>query len=369
MNVADLKRGELDDSGDKILQFYARQPPDYAVYQTGQRVSVQYADDTIKADAQRKALTQLAPMRGELDGLLQSWRDAKESGGIAWPLSLRDGGKLHDRANRYDRRIADALRVALEGDLTGAGQVFSEIKADVLDERTGWARLEYLLASLGFAMLFILLAAFIAQSVLKTACFDGLTPLCFSKASDLWRGAMAGAFGAFFSIAIGIRGRTVLPDLNREANLTDAGLRVAIGIIAGTVIVALIVSGFVVLAIGQSQVKGEVDSLYMAIAGFLAGFSERMVPDLLASAVAKTGEAPVVRAPILTPAPVVPDKGAPADGTKPAVAGAPNADPAPDQTAVDCCVSGVDLTDQELTRDEDLPVASGGVNVSAQGGV
>jgi hypothetical protein len=103
----------------------------------------------------------------------------------------------------------------------------------------------------------------------------------------------------------------------------------------------------------------------MALAGFLGGFSERMVPDLLASAVAKTGEAPVVRTPIHDPDPTIgSDRGGPAEkagGLSDSGGIATGIDPVPAQALEDCCVSELQLADGEITPDGMLPAASGGV--------
>ncbi len=367
MNVADLKVDEPDSAGVRVRFIYARNPPRYAVYRTAARVLVHYADDPAKSDEQRKALAQLAPQRGEINGLVDGWRSADRDKRILW-IGPRNGEKLRAKAERYDRQVSDALIVALEGDLTGAGALLNTIKEDAKNERVGWSRFEYLLTAFGTAFALTLIGAFVAYFDTPEQCALGRM-LCIEHAWDIWRGVVAGAFGGFFSIALAIRGRTILTDLYRTSNLMDAALRVIIGSIAGAVLVALIDAGFVRFHLGESS-PGDYRAIHIFIVGFVAGFAERMVPDLLGTAEVKTGEAPVIRKP--EPEMNEEDRLAKAAGKAGGAAGAgagageveddgADDDPVPEQTGEDCCAADIELPDDEATPDSDLPPASGGV--------
>jgi hypothetical protein len=179
---------------------------------------------------------------------------------------------------------------------------------------------------------------------------------------NLIRASSGGTLGAFFSIALAIRTRTVLPDLQRVGNLVDAGLRIMIGFIAAGVLYALMRTGVVTLMLGDAKLIGDQSSwLYVLLIGFVAGFSERFVPDLLAkvgtSTDAHTGDAslpPPPPTPASAPSPVVEASN---EGETPAEDDDPHA---PDAQA-DHCVSDVELADHEITTDAELPAASGGV--------
>lgn len=371
MNISDLMLCEQDALGEKILRFYAHHSPQYAVYQTTERVAVQFADAVDDAGEQRKSLSQLAPVLSEINGLLQSWHNAPDTQRFIGFVPVRNGKKLRDQADRYDRRIGDALVVALEGDLTGAGDVIKAIKEDILDERVGWARLEYIISALVMAAQFIIFALLVNMLAFMHHCVEGGMPLCFPQATNLWRGAMGGALGAFFSIALGVSDRTVLTDLHRTSNLTDAALRVVIGTIAGTVLVALLLDDLVVIKIGDSM-PINANSLYIAIAGFLGGFSERLVPDLLASAGPKTGATPIVRTPIRDAAtkPDAPDatmKSLPAPADAPDTGADVDAKLAPVQQDSDAAAP--DATVDQFIPDKTLPSDSAAVKTVVNAGI
>lgn len=415
--VADVRRDGKDINGDLICKLYWRKPPYYAVYKTADRgVLIHFADDPDDALKQRRELAPLTPLRDEIDGLVQGWRTAEGRGFFG--LSSPD--RLHAKAECSDRRVGGALIQALEEDPPGAQVLLEKIKGDILNERVAWARFEYLLTAFAAALagmfaawllasllpfsrgpdgwaermreaglILLALAATIGVGVWTTkdshpAARGGLlfaiiaipvVAILIWPATELtpvdadygygvlmWRGAAAGAVGAFFSIALAIRGRTVLPDLLRTANMMDAMLRVVIGAIAGSVLIALIEGEVVTFKFAE---RGS--PLFVLIAGFLAGFAERLVPDLLEKVAAKPVEFNAeLAASRQRQAKVVDDaatagKTAQRDGTGTPVREDAVNDNAGD-TDVDAPREGFNaLNDDENTQDDELPPAIGGV--------
>jgi hypothetical protein len=282
--VDDIKLNAKDLADETIDRIYAKVRPFYAVYQTTSRVVVMYADDPAIAAEQHTRLAPLNVLRSEITGLIDGWRTSSYE-------------QLQARARRYDGRVAGALVVALEGDPTSAAAALTQIKTDIVDQRTSLGRFDVLTA--GFVVLLVFVTLF------------ALLSLVHGTSKDLAIASMAGAAGAFFSLAIGIRSRTVLPNLITRDNISDAGLRVIIGVMAAGVLYILLHSDLVTIAIGGAKLSGDALTREKAVViGFLAGFLERLVPDLLAKTTA-TGQAAALPAPVLGGGPIARGAGEP----------------------------------------------------------
>lgn len=340
MLVADIKLGATDSAGATVEAVYASRPPNYAVYRTKDRLMIHFADAPAKEAEQRTALACLGPLRGEINGLIDGWRSSS---------NLRDRAK----ATALDRRGADALVMALEGQPEGAMALLEAIKADVYDMRVSRARFQYLMVASAA------LAVAVIPIIVLTSDWYARAVFAFKPTTyPLWLAAAAGAFGAFFSVATGIRNRTVLPDLRAGDNSADAVLRVVIGVIAATVLIFLLQSGVVATpsfggkTVVHDPAGGAAYSWAMvAVVAFTAGFLERLVPDLLADSAIAT----------LKPAKPSAAAAAATAATTAAAARVAAAAPTPSEPSEDedSCVDRHDGADD--TPDEELPAARGGV--------
>jgi hypothetical protein len=341
MSVIEIEHGRNDASGAQIITVYARRPPDYAVYRTAERVVIHYSDDAALEKIQRTAMAQLNPVRGEINGLIDSWRTSKRE-------------QLNVNAKQYDRRVADALIACLEDDPVGAAAVLAAIKKDIVEERTSWARYQYLIVASITVVVVVALALFVANAfnisqVSRTICYATAT----------------GAVGAFFSIAIAIRSRTVLMDLRVRDNSADAILRIIIGSIAATLLICLAQSGAIDFRVGEATLQPDataVSWLFVLIVAFLGGFSERLVPDLLGkfAAIATNGQAPQP-APVVSPTVAKPEMAVAAAGGGVAIHTVSD-----HANKVDSCLSDIAVQPGEATPDTELPAASGGVAARRQ---
>jgi len=97
--------------------------------------------------------------------------------------------------------------------------------------------------------------------------------------------------GAAFSIALAIKSRTAALDTELLANATDGVLRLSIGVICAGVLALLAACNVLRLTIGDINFTGRApETQTVLIIGFLPGFLERLVPDLLEKATKSTGE-------------------------------------------------------------------------------
>lgn len=353
--VADITINAVDQTGKQVKFIFSKVAATYAIYSNEDRVVVQYADDPTKADEQRRTVAFLAPVRGEINGLIEDWRDHR------WAI-------YRAKAQRYDRRTADALVVALQGDGETAKKLLQAVRNDILDERSSLGRVHYVgwafAAGLAVVVLSWLLASLLSWvgAPATTAGVGAIDPVLSSS---------IGCLGALFSIAIAIRGRSVQTDLRFRDNLLDAVLRMLIGAISAFLLLLLFQSRIIVLSLGE---LGEVGSgkgggIHAAeiVVAFLAGFSERLVGNLLDNklipGLTREGDTRVDEATRDTLA--KPDKAEPS-GDAPDLPVPSLADPLSAADADgDRSITDVEIDDIDLTSDSDLPPATGGVEKSA----
>ena len=297
-STSQIRLGEPDAHKLEVESVYSRFDPRYAVYRTKERVSIQFADDPELEGEQRKLMARLSPLRGEINGLVDGWRTSSRE-------------RFIRAAQRYDRRVADALIVALEGDADSALQILPQIRDDVVAERKSLARFMYLICAAGTAAVLGLIACFAISDFAQTpALFGPLGPYT----ANTWLAVAAGTLGAFFSIALGISSRSIHTDLQMMDNVIDAVVRVLIGAIAAVVLQALLDANLFSFHLGAT-VLGAMDrkgadgvsfsitpSLVMFVAAFIGGFSERLIPDLLDSATMAVSDKPQTASPTPKPA-------------------------------------------------------------------
>ena len=359
--VSKIRVNEPDGNGLRVKSIYARFDPRYAVYRTEERVTIQFADDPALESAQREKVARLSPLRGEINGLVDGWRTHKRK-------------RFQSAALRYDRRVADTLIVALEGDVESALLILPQIRDDVVAERKSLARFMYLVYAAATAAVLGLLAAFATSDLAKDhAWFVPYGPYT----SNTWLAVAAGTFGAFFSIALGISSRSIHTDLQMLDNTIDAIVRIVIGAIAAVVLQALLDADLFALHLG-SAVMGATDHpgdgpggsnlritdhLVLLVAAFIAGFSERLIPDLLNSATMAASDKPQTASP--TPKPIEKEvKKSEGEGVTETLNSldARPLEPHPnEEEKVDGCDIDPSDTDVPPTPDDRLPAASGGV--------
>lgn len=261
--------GGIDGEGREIGRIYAKQRGRYAVYSTIERVHVLFATEDALQRLQRRRLAGLACLRSEIDGALAPWRQANGQ-------ERRRSSTRAYAAQTYDGRIAAALVESLEGGVDNARRILRAVKAEIACERASRAQLYYLLSTMAVAIPMVVLGSYVYAHGSISGPF----------ARPVWLAVTAGVIGTVYSMALSLRQRDVTNDRRRFDHLVDASVRICLGAIAGFIVAQFLQLGVLQLRIGNAALPdaaGGASASLVIIAGFLAGFAERFVPDLLST--------------------------------------------------------------------------------------
>jgi hypothetical protein len=260
---SDFDVNSIDISGNRVDSVYFKRNS-YAIYRSDEEILVVYSEDEEIASKQIAAISRLLPLRDQLINLI---RDVPQ-----------DGLKKHYRA-----QIADALRLGLEGQVDCGRVLLNGAVNDARENLTRAMRQLYLGCAAGMAFSAAMTVALVVWVIAHVQATAGIHLVLLAIG--------AGAIGVLLSIANAIRSRTVVIDGNRQANIMDAALRMLIGAISAAVLFLLVNSGALVdIQFGAVKLVGP-DAAWQAtlLMGFMAGFFERLVPDLLEKAASAQG--------------------------------------------------------------------------------
>jgi hypothetical protein len=299
--VNKVRIDHYDCLGRKIKTVYYRIEDNYAVYKA-ENASVEafLADEKCIRDVQLINLQPLAHLRDRLTYVINIVTPCH---GQSQPGSEHHGQSQSDsdvRKEFYERCLARAIRTALDGNSDAAVALLNKTLSMALEELARPARIIQLITAsiTGFGLFFLLVCSPFWLGLTANSGQQAIDAID-SPAKVIWLYdliiqpplliALAfGVLGALFSVIWSIRSRIMTPDIHmahRLTNIIDAAGRVVIGGIAGGMIYLLLSSEvFPKISISDTEVSGEKMTVaVVAVLGFIAGFLERLVPDLLSS--------------------------------------------------------------------------------------
>jgi hypothetical protein len=260
VRIADIRKNRTDCRGEKIDFVYFRRQ-DYAIYRSAGSIMVHYSDDPKIANEQATNTAELLPLRGTLQNL------------------VKDMVSPH----AYHWQIAEAFRLGLDKQKDAAKRTLEAAIEHVMAKRISKGRTWYIFYS-GIAAIMVVLGAIAAAlwcpfAVPPTPAGTGLHHFLMATGS--------GAMGALLSIAIAIRARTQVTDGDRVSNAIDGTLRILIGVISAAALYLVLDSNLLDgVSLSVEKLGKERVWQIALLSGFVAGFLERLVPDLLENKVA-----------------------------------------------------------------------------------
>ncbi len=254
VRVADIRKNKQDARGEKIDFVFFRRRNCFAIYKSSGRIMVQYADDEAEAKEQVANIAELLPLRDRLNYIVNDMKSP----------------------HAYQWQIAESLRLGLDGQKDAAKGTMQAAIDNIIATRVSDGRTAYLVYAgmlvVGAVVLLGITAATLWYAGQPTP--EGLGYLMLATGS--------GAMGAMLSTAIALRARTVATDVDWKSNSVDGAMRIMIGLISAAVLY-LILDSDVLAGFSLSTRNLTYDAIWKIalLIGFLAGFLERLVPDLL----------------------------------------------------------------------------------------
>ncbi len=255
--LCDLVEGKKDKLGhvvQEILWIGQR----YAIYCSKTGMHVQFSDLTDEEAEQRSRFTEISPEICELRYLTPQMH------------STRKFGFNRNRPSLYDHNIAQAMMLVMEKKVEDGKQLARQTLKMAVQRVTNDNTVRYLRAAVVFGM--VAVAVCCAMIYFR----HPSTP----ELQNLVVGAMSGTIGAMLSVASRLQAFELQPCNQSNMNYWMSFTRIAIGLVAGSIL--LLLSHTVFSEAMRNVVMGkDGDWQGIVVLGLIGGFAERLVPNLL----------------------------------------------------------------------------------------
>jgi hypothetical protein len=274
-DLRDLKKDKQDNLGNTVRDILWRQK-NYAIYRTDKGVYVHFSDCPKEETDQRSRFTEICPELCELRYLTAQMR------GWNW----RPGFSGRPRLTLYDNNMAQALMLMMENKIDPAKHIAQQTLAMAVRRVTADNTIRYVRACLVCAGVLI---------TMGLVAFWALSRIGHPEATE-WRpylvGGMFGVAGAVFSIVTRLEAFRLKPCDESRMNYWMSAVRVLMGFMSAIALLLFtdtLLSDMLGKLIGSGKhITDPIGAdtqrvLWQAVAmlGFVAGFAERLIPQIV----------------------------------------------------------------------------------------
>jgi|GEM_PF-5021234 len=288
----DIVVGALDPRGRRIIDiFWAVN--EFKIFKTAKGISPCFSDDPDIAAQQKLNYVALGDGIASFNhvvGIHETpgpFGRAKQNAAKAFdvnPINVQAAlERVYEPVNHFERELARCLAQALMGDPQTAKRSLNALLERIEAKLSNRARVNHIAVS-------FVLTAFVSIGVylliLRTDISSYSSKFGFDL-NDIGLAVMMGSIGALFFTAVRLRQMAVDPHVESKMHFIYGGLRILVGTIAAVILYFGFRSGILADVFQPFEFDPEKDAdvrpHWLAFISILAGYSERLVPNLLNS--------------------------------------------------------------------------------------
>ena len=268
--LKDLEVGKPDPRG-RIVRDILWAVNEFKIYKTDRGISPFFSDNPDAARTQKLAYLELGAGIAEFNHLIHTLKPPLiPFTDKAFPMIARSEGNLV----HYERELARCIAEALLGKAEVAKTSLLALQQRLAAQIANRGRVVHLLVNIVLVAVAVFGALSFARSEYTSAFqFD---------VSEIGLAVMMGAIGALFSTTVRLQSMAVDPTITHYMHWVYASQRVLVGALGALIIYFGFKSGVISGLFAQNTETAKAfDTHWLSFVGIIAGFSERLVPNLL----------------------------------------------------------------------------------------
>ncbi|WP_171174789.1 hypothetical protein [Ruegeria sp. HKCCD8929] len=270
--MADLQVGAADPRGRMVLEILWA-VNEFKIYKTTNGISPFFSDVPTEARTQKLAYLELGSGIAEFNHLIQ----ILEPPFIPFISKIFINKTSHENLVYYERELARCIAQALLGQVEQAEASLAELLDRLAARISNRGRVAHLLVNIVLVLLIILASMVLLQS-------DYVSKFGFNF-QEISLAIMMGSVGALFSTTVRLQSMAVDPSVTQYMHWVYAFQRVIVGALGALILYFGFQSGVLRdLLTGSGNLPPStvgINPYWLSFVCLLAGFSERLVPNLL----------------------------------------------------------------------------------------